>query len=636
MYKLLHSNISRLYHTKVPATGVGLLRLLFGLVTLQEVFFLLYFNHLIFDPIPYLDIEFPMISFFLCLWALIAASLVVGYRCQQAIIANYLFWIVFVNFTPMQRDFDGGFDLFMIGANLLMIFMPIGKAFSVDNLRIKFQQPFKHYSSYTPQQVSSLAYSLPVIICLGFLYFDSAIHKMFAEHWRNGLGAWLPASIPYYISAINMTWLLDSEILQKTMGYLILVFQFSFLFLFHFRYLRPLYFVLGAGLHIGITLTLNIYPFGIGMLIFYSLILPFSWYQKIGNYLIAKTPRLTVFYDEQCPLCAKTILTINHFDIFKCIDFKGAQTYASKYSEINKISRTTLLTDLYALDDNHVVYSGVETYAKILINMRYLAFVGYCLNVPFIYHFACKKYRAIADSRTRISCDSHCEPVKIETVTQFSLYDQIFHPTSEKSARRNIHRISKILILISLLQINSSVYYGLIYRLDIDTKSNVVTALLTKVSNSFVHYSSAFIGITPHALYLHDHFEGYDHLLAITYLDDSGKEKWLPFVTEEGRMASPNWGRVHSMWANIAVSPTIDHWRLSKFIMKTTAFWGIEEGLDLNSTTFTIKLKKISAPFHWVEGLLTSNLSGKWTTIGNATWDDKAINISLPDDINAL
>jgi hypothetical protein len=90
------------------------------------------------------------------------------------------------------------------------------------------------------------------------------------------------------------------------------------------------------------------------------------------------------------------------------------------------------------------------------------------------------------------------------------------------------------------------------------------------------------------------------------------------------------------MWANIAVTPTIDHWRLSKFIMKITAFWGIDEGLDLNSTVFNIKLKKISAPSYWVEGLLESNLSGEWATIGSATWDGKSIDISLPDNINTL
>ncbi len=635
MYKKLHAKISSLYHTQAPATGIGLFRILFGLVTLQEICFLLYFNHLIFDPIPYLDVEFPMIPFFLCIWTIVACFLTFGYHSQKAIIANYIFWLVFVSFTPMQRDFDGGFDLFMIGANLLMIFMPIDKAFSIDSLRRKLQTPFQHYSFYSKQQVSVLAYYIPVVVCLGFLYFDSAIHKMFAQHWRNGLGAWLPSSHPYYISPLDMNWLLNNEMLQKSIGYLILAFQFSFIFLFHFRKLRPLYFIVGAGLHLGITLTFNIYPFGIGMLIFYTLVAPFSWYKKIGALVTAKSTALTVFYDEQCPLCCKTILMLNHFDILNCIDFKGAQTYASKYPELNAIDETTLLKDLYALDNTGKLYSGVATYSQILIKMRYTALAGYLLKTPGIFQLASKIYRDIADSRTRLTCDSNCI-ITDHTSIQPSLYDQIFTPATNRLEKYNTHKITKILLILLLLQLNSSIHYGLFYRLKPDIKPTALTGLISGISNSIVNYSSVFLGITPHALYLHDHFEGYNHLIAITYTDLQGHEKWLPFVTPEGRLQSPNWGRVHSMWANIAVTPNIDNHRLSKFIMKTTAFWGIKSGLDLNSTTFHIKLKKISSPNTWIYNLLKSNLSGSWSTVGQASWHGKDIDISLPTDINLL
>ena len=535
----------------------------------------------------------------------------------------------------MQRDFDGGFDLFMIGANLFMIFMPLDKSFSFDNLRTKLQAPLKHYSLYPKEQISALSYYIPVIVCLGFLYFDSALHKMFAEHWLNGLGAWLPSSMPFYISSVDMTWLLNQEILQKSIGYLILVFQFSFIFLFHTRQLRPLYFFIGAGLHIGITITLNIYPFGIGMLIFYTLVMPFSWYKKIGEILTAKSPSLTVFYDEQCPLCCRTILSLNHIDIFYCIDFKGAQSHASKYPILSNIDEVTLLTDLYALDKNNTLHSGVDTYAQILIKMRYLAFIGYLLKTPGIHQIACRIYRNIADSRTRISCDKNCV-IENTQKNRLTLYDKIFNPETSKIANQNTHKLSKIMILLLLLQINCSIHYGIIYRLDIDTKANAISSMASGISNAIIHLSNSFIGITPHALYLHDHFEGYNHLIAITYLDDEGIEKWLPFVTQEGRMQSPNWGRVHSMWANIAVTPNIDNHRLSKFIMKTTAFWGIKTGLELNSTIFNIKLKKISAPSHWVHNLLTTNLTGEWDTIGSATWKNNTFSLTIPDDINLL
>ncbi len=634
MYKLLFNKINHLYQQKVPATGIGLFRMLFGLVTLQETLFLLYFNHLIFDPIPYLDVEFPMIYFFICIWILVALFVTLGYRSQQSIIANYIFWIVFVNFTPMQRDFDGGFDLFMIGANFFLIFMPVDKAFAVDQLRKKLAKPFVHYSAYKQEQVSILAYYLPVTICLGFLYFDSAIHKMFAEHWRNGLGAWLPSSMPYYVSALDMSWLLNNEILQKTIGYTIIVFQFTFIFLFHNRRLRPVYWVVGVGLHAGITLTFNIYPFGMGMLIFYVLVAPFSWYRLCAKLLTAKQSSLTVFYDENCPLCNRTVLILNHFDIFSCIDFKGAQAHAMHYPALKHINDKQLLTDLYALDKQGRIYSGVDTYAQILIKMRYSILLGWILRVPGIYTLAKRYYRRIADSRVRLKCDESC----IYETDSFkpTLYDQYFCATDKKIIKRYSHRLTKVLMLLFLLQLNSSIHYGILYRFDVNTGKSPVTHVLANASNALIMMSQTFLGITPHALYLHDHFEGYNRLIALVYLDKSGREKWLPFVDEQGRLLAPNWGRVHSMWANIAVTPKIDDLRLRKFIMKVTAFWGIKSGLNLDKTTFLIKLKKIDAPFTWRKDLLHDNLSGRWITIGAANWQGKNINIKLPEDINIL
>ena len=104
MLSALSHILARYHQRPAPAFIIGILRILYGTVALQEILFLFYFRHLIFDPIPYIDVEFPMIPVFLCLWVLVAICVIVGYRSQKAIFANYFFWIVFVNFTPMQRD----------------------------------------------------------------------------------------------------------------------------------------------------------------------------------------------------------------------------------------------------------------------------------------------------------------------------------------------------------------------------------------------------------------------------------------------------------------------------------------------------------------------------------------------------
>jgi predicted DCC family thiol-disulfide oxidoreductase YuxK len=635
MYKQLATKILSVFQKQAPATGVGLFRLLFGLITLQEVFFLIYFNHLIFDPIPYMDVEFPMISFFLWIWAAIAFCLMIGYRCQSTSIANYLFWLVFVNFTPMQRDFDGGFDLFMIGANFFLIFMPIDKAFSIDNLRKKLATPFVHTVQLSPVEVSRLTYYLPVIICLGFLYFDSVIHKMFAEHWRNGLGAWLPSSMPYYMSALDLTWFLNIESLQKLIGYTIIVFQLTFLVFFHFRLLRPIYLFIGMAMHLGIALSFNIYPFGMGMLIFYTLMMPFSWYRRIGSWIKKPRAALTVFYDQQCPLCNRTVLILNHFDIRHGVAFKPAQVYARDYPSLSQIDEQTLLTDLYAVDEAGSVYAGVDTYAQILIAMGYPAIVGWVMKLPMIHSLVSVCYRRIADNRTRLNCDVSCIKAEVP-IFPASLYDQIFAVDQAKLQKRHAYKIAKLLTFIILMQLNSSLHYGLLYRLKVDTRASAITSVMADMSNAVLMFSHTFLGITPHALYLHDHFEGYEHVLAITYQDETGEEHWLPFVNEQGRLLAPNWGRVHSMWANIAVTPNIDEIRLKKFIMKVTAFWGKKLDLNLDNTRFIIKMKKIKAPFSWEKDLRNRNLSGEWLAIGSAEWRAKEIKIDLPKDIDVL
>jgi predicted DCC family thiol-disulfide oxidoreductase YuxK len=635
MFQFCYNKIYHLLHHKVSATGIGLFRTLYGLVTLQEIVFLFYFRHLIFDPIPFLDVEFPAIPMFLLLWGIAASCLTVGYRYQLAVTANYIFWLVFVNFTPMQRDFDGGFDTFMIGMNFFLLFMPGDRALSLDNLRYKLNAPFKHYSEYPKAQVPELAYYLPVFIGLGFLYFDSDVHKLSADHWRNGLGTWLPATQPYYVSALDMSALLNLEWLQKTIGYSILLFQATFLFFFNHKTLRYVYLLFGIGLHLGITITLNIYPFGLGMLICYTLLVPEKWWSTLGNCLRSKTSRLTVFFDRDCPLCNRTVLTLNHFDILGRIDFKNAQDNAHHYPAVVAVGMPQLLKDLYAYDASGKLYYGVETYRQILIAMGYPALLGILLGLPLIRSFAEKKYRAIADQRQRIDCDKTC--IIEKPIENSTLYQQLFVDYAEQKPKAAARKITKFAIVFAVLQIICTLHYGVFYRLsDRFLVDNSLTQTVSQVSNALLLVAGTFLGITPHALYLHDHFEGYDRILALTYRDDSGQENWLPFVNEQGRLLAPNWGRVHSMWANIAVTPTIDNARFRKFTMKVTAFWGQKLGVNLDRTVFKVKMKKINAPSYWVFDQLHHNFSSPWLDIGTVRWRQKNIEYNLPSDLNKI
>lgn len=633
MYRILLQAVRNGLNRQVPAVGLGVFRFLFALVALQEIVFLYAFRHLIFDPVPYLDIASPSVHVALVLWGMAVSCLALGYRTRAAAVANYLFWMVFTVFTPMWKDFDGGFDQLMLGSSFLLIFLPSERALSLDNLRLKWLLSTPSHRFEPTRTVSVLAYFLPLALSLGLVYLDSAIHKLSAEFWRNGLGPWLPSSLPYYMSPLDMSWLLNLELVQKLIGYSILVFQFLFPFTLYFRPFRLPLLAMGVLLHGGIIVSLNVYPFGFGMLVHYALLVPFSWWRCIGDAVRARQPRLTVLYDQLCPLCNRTVLFIGHFDIRHAIEFKGLQSHARDYAQLNRIPESELLRDLYAIDRTGRCYSGIDTYIRILGHLGYTAPLALLLKLPGIYQLARAAYRHIADNRARLTCDATCAPMVAAQAPQplAGLIDRLA-PTDAQRA----NRISKFLVLVLFLQLNCTLHYGILYRLGVTERAGEAGQALAAVSNGLISFSHTFLGITPHPLYLHDHFEGYHHLLALTYRDSTGQERWLPFVNSEGRMLAPNWGRVHSMWANVAVTRHIDHRRLKKFIEKVTAFYARQLGLPLDRQVFTLKLKDVSAPMEWQPDLRRRNLAAPWREVGRAVWQDNQMQLELDENLEQL
>jgi predicted DCC family thiol-disulfide oxidoreductase YuxK len=605
---------------QVPATGLGIFRILFGLVVLQEIVFLIYFRHFIYDPIPFQDQASPVVHLFLGFWAIAAGCITLGYHTRFAAIANYLLWVTFVGFTAMWQDFDGGFDQFMIGSSLFLIFLPADRALSLDTLRarLKYSRPGQNY--IPPSQVSVLAYYLPLAILMGFLYFDAAIHKLSAPFWLNGMGSWLPPTMPYYMSPLDMSRLLNQQWAERIIGYTLIAFQFAFLPLFWFKRWRVPLLLIGLSFHTGIVLSLNIYPFGFGMLVHYALLVPFAWWRNIHAFFAFPAPILTVFYDQECPLCQRTAIIIRHFDVLDAVDFKGLQDHARQYSALDAIPEQTLLTDIYALDRNQRLYTGVDTYIQILLAMRTTALPGAILGLPGIRHLARLCYRRIADNRTR-GCNTQCLPVQAENAPQLAA----------GSYARVAGRLSRLMIVICLLQLNSTLHFGLFYRLNGGHASSEAGQIVEAASNAILLLSHSFTGITPHALYMHDHFQGYNHILGITYIDDLDNERWLPFVNEEGRIVTPNWGRIQSMWANVAVTRQIDLKRLDKGLMRVTAFWGTEIGLNLEKTRFKLKVKEIRVPMDWEPDLRHYNLRQPWTDLGSVTWKNGKMQMDIPD-----
>lgn len=627
--------IERLGSQQINGLGLGLFRIAFALVALQEVVFLFYFRHLIFDPIPYLDRASPVLHMLLMVWMWALVCLALGYQTYRAAVINYLFWVIFVIFTPMWQDFDGGFDQLMTGTSLFLIFLPSSNRLALDAIRLRWNAPRPDLADSSPITVSQLAYILPLGIMLGLLYLDSGVHKLSSEFWRNGMGAWLPSTMPYYMSPLDMSFLLDHQTLEMTIGYSVIAFQLLFLFLFWHRWFRIPLLLLGVSFHVGIIVSLNVYPFGFGMLVNYFLLVPAAFWNHLERWTKVKTPVLNVFYDEGCPLCRRTVLIIRHFDIRDAIAFKGLQSHHEREPQLAGIPRESLLADLFSIDSQGHMASGLDTYIRILRAMGYPYPIALLLNLPGIHGLAKRVYRRIADSRQRQSCDERCTVQPGEVVTNPHPWAGLLERYAG-TPRKRAHRISRILVGVLILQLNCTVHYGLLYRWTGSKPQDPALALLDQASDSVINVSHAFLGISPHALYLHDHFDNYNEIVALTYRDPNGHEKWLPFVNQEGRLLTPNWGRIQSMWANVAITSHMGQDRLEKFGRKVTAYYSREMGVDLENADFVIKSKRVEVPTHWEPELRKHNLSGEWTDIGLLSWRQGIGRLTLEPRPNAL
>jgi predicted DCC family thiol-disulfide oxidoreductase YuxK len=628
--KFLTPLIQRLLAKEISGVGLALFRIAFALVALQEVVFLFYFRHLIFDPIPYLDRASPVIHVLLLAWMAILVCLATGYRTYHAALANYLFWVTFVVFTPMWQDFDGGFDQLMTGASLLIIFLPISKRIALDPIRLRWNDSRPDLPETTNTKVPALAYTLTLGVTLGFLYLDSGIHKLSSEFWRNGMGAWLPSTMPYYMSPLDMSFLLDHATIERIIGYSVIAFQLSFLFIFWHRWFRLPLLLLGASFHLGIILSLNVYPFGFGMLVHYFLLVPVALWNTLERWIQAPRSGLTVFYDEECPLCRRTVLVIRHFDIRNAVEFRGLQSEHESDPRIASIPRARLLRDLYSVDPQGNIFSGLDTYIQILKTLGYAYPLALLLSIPGLHFIAKIAYRRIADQRSRKPCGETCSPPK-PAVRMSSHPLAGFLERQAGNEKQKAHRLGRILVALLILQLNCTLHYGVLYRWAGTKPSDPALLLLDQASDSIINLSHAFLGISPHALYLHDHFDHYNQIVALVYRAANGEEQWLPFVNSEGRLLTPNWGRIQSMWANVAITSHMSQDRLEKFTRKVTAFYAVEMGIPLEGSEFVIKEKHVEVPTDWEAGLRKRNLNGPWHDIGSLKWTNGVgrLNVSL-------
>jgi predicted DCC family thiol-disulfide oxidoreductase YuxK len=617
-----HSVLTSLYNKKIDGTGLAIFRITYSLVLFAEVLQLYYFRHLIFDKIPYIEPGAINPTIPLFLWMINILFITLGLFTRVSSVCNYLFSLVFIG---NMNSFEYHMFYAYMGVNFLLIFLPVSQCLSIDRLGEKLKYSNTRFQYNPPEKVSVLAYFLPILLSVGFFYFDSILSKVTSHSWMSGLGMWMPASLPM-VAQINSSFLLNQEWLVKSLGYITLIFELTFIFLFWFKKFRIPLFIIGCGLHIGILVEFPIPFFALGFMTVYLLLIPVSFWKKF-SLPIKSSPVLFFYYDIECPLCIRTKTIIEYFDIRKKIRFLSIQQYAMQQPALANKTENLLLSDIHSVDAKGKVYSGIDTYIQVMNTFLLLKPLSWIMRCPGIYQMGEKTYNFIARNRTTERCtEDNCgytlpSPPKSDSEIKIS----------ENLTLDDLNRQLMLccIAMLTIFQLNTSYNSPIINRLRTQSgwETTTTAAMLGKLSLTCMEFSKSLFGITSHGLFVDKHFEDYDHIIAITYQLTDGSTIFLPIINEDGGPAAYLCGPTWAKWTYRVNAPQLDTAKLLEGIRDFTAFWAHKSKISLTNARFEILVKKIAIPKGWEANFLEKQIKKPWTNVGEVKWEDNKFEV---------
>ena len=597
------------------------------LVSLCQLF---YFRNLTFDPVPNISFAEVWLTPIILFWMGVTFCLMIGAFTRAVTIINYILMLaIFSGFQTFQYHFD--YVNIVIG--FLFMFAPISRVFSVDRLwlKLKYSTVTREYNP--PTQMSEIWFYTFMLMGLGFIYFDSIFNKVGSWMWMSGLGMWLPASL-VEAAWVDLTPLLNQEILIKFLGFFTVAYELLFIFLIWYRWARWPLLVVGLGLHLGILLCFPIPLFALVEANLFVLLLPDGFLEHWLGKIKVKSPRLSVFYDQDCPLCQRTRLVIEHFDVQKRVAFKGLQTYAKDEKALAAVSHEDLVENLYSVDTGGRVRNGIETYQKIFAQVWLFWPLAFLLWLPPVKALARGIYGYIARNRVREVCDENScgVPSSLRPTTRQELDGiKLLNNWNVKKLR-----IVGLIVFFGFVMGSQAVCTSQSRIINLNAHrfglGPLFLAYRVKIAARYTKLTTMFFGIQVHNVFMYeDHFENYNHIVGLTYLDPSGKEIWLPICNQNGTPGFYSWDRYWLKWTFRTAARNIKPELLRDGIEKYTAFWASKHGVDLNNATFLVKVKKIDNPTGWEKDFLHHQQSKPWISGGEVRWINKEYHPAIKD-----
>ena len=587
----MKERIRKIFEKEIDGTGLALFRISYSLILLGEILHMFYFRHLIFDKIPYLDKAEISFSFPILIWAVSVFCLLIGFKTRFASILNYLMGMILVG-NIASHEYHVFYTYMTV--NFIMMFLPVSQCLSVDRILMKLKYSNEKEEYVPSKKVSQLYYFLPLYLGIALVYFDSVFIKFSASSWLQGLGMWMPASMPM-MAHTNQSWLLNQKYVMMFLGYLTLIFEAIYIFVFYRKSWRLLCFFIGFMFHIGILVIFPIPFFALTVCAVYLLMIPVSYWQKLFSSKTTKEKTFIFYYSSDNLKHIRIKLLLEHYAGQNRIHFQ------------NTLSATDAT---YFETSSGKMIEGFDKYVQVFRLIWFLKPFVILLKIPFVGKVILKRLKRFVSTDFFGSNFSSGEVPKSNIVLKNIKFNFLYF----------------VIVFFTVAQLifitNSPVVNNFKSIIGIkDTETNIA---YMKQVNLIKKNTKFLFGLTSHPVFIDNvHYEGYNHIIAVVYVNKNGTEEWLPLIDKNGQPSYYNYG---TNWRKYSFSTNgryIKMHDLEEGIRDYTAFWAKNNGVDLTDATFVLKVKTIDTPMNWEKDFLNKQIDKKWVDGGQVKWKDQ-------------
>jgi predicted DCC family thiol-disulfide oxidoreductase YuxK len=294
-----------------------------------------------------------------------------------------------------------------------MIFLPLGRRFSVDALRASLRaRRDETPADLVPERLPapderpfvSLA-CLAILLQLAAIYWFNFVHKS-GETWKDGtaihyvlwqerivttFGLWAREHAPFWVWK---TLTHGTLVVESAAPFLLLAPVFR-------HWTRAVAILALSGLHVGIALLVNVGIFSAAMMAYFPLLLTDGHWQLFGRLVPTRGRRRTVYYDAGCGVCFQIVRVLARMDVHGRLTWISNQDLAALPKDVpaDLLERTILVVD----PERKRRWTRSDAFAQIFGALPLGRLWAWPLLVPGLRQLAGAAYDVFARNRTAIS-----------------------------------------------------------------------------------------------------------------------------------------------------------------------------------------------------------------------------------------